>query len=86
MTEKDELATTLQSLKQHPGWTFICQILTNWKNQASTELAETPHTDPRMPSIQADYKAYARLLKLPDQLLHDLTDRGFTVEDLDAYK
>jgi len=84
LDNKDELIAHLHSLKQHPGYQYIASILTNWKDQAAGDMANTPFNDPKMPAAQADFKAYGRLLALPDRLIHDLTEKPGTI-NFDPY-
>ena len=80
----DELVANLQSLKQHAGWLFIASVIARWKTQNLDEIIKESNFE-NIKELRAEYKAYGKVLNLPNYLIQDLTESTDKVK-LDAYE
>jgi len=84
LNSKDELLMQLQAFKQNPTWLLCLQNLERWKEQTLAEMLNESNFD-NVKELRAEFKAYGRLLNLPDKIIQDLT-QGSTEPNLDPYK
>lgn len=86
LSEQEELAYHLQSLKRNAGWKYLCWYVEQWKKKTLDEMMVESTFD-NMRELRAEFKAYSRLLILPELLIKDLTEGKSlpTFDDFDPY-
>jgi hypothetical protein len=82
----ENLSYKLQALKQDEAFQFLMSVVTNWKEQATNEMAVAEDAT-KMKDAQSDYRICSKLLVLPDRLIEDLKQKpsGDSFSDFDAY-
>jgi hypothetical protein len=83
---KSELASQLQSLKQHPGFQYFMDIISKYEIQASEDVM-LKRNQGREDEDRGEWIAYRRVGKLLDQTLQDLRTKPpvTDVSDFDAF-
>lgn len=82
LEKRDEIRANLQQLKSHPGYIYMVEYIKTWKEQVLGEILSKD----KAPSEKGEFKAYGRVLNLPDHLIHILSSNVEELPNLDAYK